>query len=111
MAWNMRLTKPMAAIAARKASIPGITAATTWRRPNPAAAATMTRDPGRLAAPASSAPADEPTARTMLNRPYVLAAPWKAVAIAVSTIGNSRPNVPIMPTRKIVHSTSGRPRT
>ena len=31
-------------------------------------------------------------------------------AIAVSTIGKLRPNVPSIPTRKIVRSTSGRPR-
>jgi hypothetical protein len=108
MAWKARLTKPMAASGSRNTAMSGATAAATCSSPNTAADATMTRVRGRAAAPASRAPAAEPIASTMLNRPYMLAPPPNAdLAMAVSTIGKFRPNVPNIPTRKIVHMMSG----
>ncbi len=56
----------------------GAIAAAAWTSPNPAAARTRARRFGRAAAPATSAPAAEPIASAMLNRPYVPALPWKA---------------------------------
>jgi hypothetical protein len=112
MDWNTRLTKPMAAITGRKDGRSGMTAAAACRRPKVAAIATSTRCRGRGPVAASSAPAHDPIARMMLNRPYMLAVPPNAdFAIAVSTMGKFRPKVPSVPTRKIVHSRSGRPRT
>src|SRR6202023_2331477 len=95
----------------RNAASPGASAAAPSRRPNSAAEVTIVRGLGRVPAPARTAPAAEPSPSTMLKSPYVLALPPKAdLAIAVSTIGKLRPNVPSIPTRKIVHSTSGRRR-
>src|SRR6516164_8845052 len=112
VAWNARFTKPMAASKGRKTARSGASAAAACESPNTAAEAAMTRGLGWAPAAARSAPAADPIASTMLNRPYVLASPWNAVlAIAVSTIGKLRPNVPSIPTRKIVHATSGRRRT
>jgi len=69
MAWNARLTKPMAASGTTNTAISGAAAAATWSSPNSAAEATMYLIRGRAAAPASSAPAADPIASTTLNRP------------------------------------------
>lgn len=112
MAWKTRLTKPMAASSGRKAARSGAIAAVTWSSPNAAAESTRTRGRGRAYAPASSAPAADPIARTKLNRPYRLASPPNTdLAIAVSTMGKLRPNVPSTPTSTIVRTMSGRRRT
>jgi len=109
MDWNARLVKPMAASRARNTAWSGARAAVVCRRPKAAADATIVRGPGRAAAPANSAPVADPMARAMLNRPYVLALPPNVdLAMAVSTIGKFSPNVPNIPTRKMVRSTSGR---
>ena len=111
MDWNARLRNPMATSSVRKTASPGASAAAAWASPNAAAQITSTRRLGCAAAPASRAPDAEPIARAMLNSPYVPALPWKVdFAIAVSTIGKLRPKVPSIPTRKMVHRMSGRPR-
>jgi hypothetical protein len=111
VACTTRLVKPMAPSRMRNTAMPGAIAAPTSSSPNAAAHSVMTRSLGRSLAPATSAPVADPIARTILNRPYVLASPWNTdFAIAVSTIGKLRPNVPSIPTRKIVHATSGRRR-
>ena len=112
MDWNARLARPRAPSRTRNTARSGARAAATWRRPNAAAESASMPGLGRAAAPADSAPAADPMARAMLNRPYVLALPPNVdFAMAVSTIGKLRPNVPNIPTRKIVRTTSGcRPR-
>ena len=75
VAWNARFVKPMPTSSDRKTAKSGAAAEAAWRSPNTAAEITMTWRGERVAAPASSAPATEPIARTMLNRPYVLALP------------------------------------
>lgn len=69
IAWKARLTRPIAASRGRKAGSPGAIAAVTCRSPNRPDAAMMTRSRGRAPAAASSAPAADPVAMTMLNRP------------------------------------------
>jgi hypothetical protein len=111
VACTTRLVKPIALSRTRNTAIPGAIAALICSSPNTTAHSAMTRGFGRRPDPASSAPATDPIASTMLNSPYVLASPWKTdFAIAVSTIGKLRPKVPSIPTRNIVHTTSGRRR-
>jgi hypothetical protein len=111
MDWNTRLTKPIAASRARNTAMSGAIAADASNSPKAAAESTRIRRLGWALAPASSAPEADPIASTILNSPYVPALPWNVdLAIAVSTTGKLRPNVPSIPTRKIVQMTSGRPR-
>jgi hypothetical protein len=49
--------------------MPGASAAAAWRMPNTAAAPTMVLVLVRVAAPASTAPAADPSPSTMLNSP------------------------------------------
>ena len=109
--WNARLTRPMAMSSTRNTAMSGAPAPAASKSPNAPAVSASVPSRERAPAPASSAPAADPIASMMLNRPYVLASPWNVdFAIAVSTIGKLRPKVPTIPTRKIVHAMSGRPR-
>ena len=69
MDWNATLVRPIAASSARNTPMPGATAAAAWNSPNAAAESIRTRRLGWVVAPASSAPAPDPIAIMMLNRP------------------------------------------
>lgn len=103
---------PIGTSSAANSQNPGAKAVTTSSTENSSAAATSSRSRELPRRAASSAPAREPAAISVLKSPYVPASPWNtSLTNADRKIGKLNPKVPMKPTSTIGQISSGRPAT